>query len=264
MTSERPRRRPVGAVLGACVVCIVLAPAANAQSPTPTPAPGAVAGTAGATRIAYKPPLRGAPSLRVDGGSRGSGVSLITLTVLAPDHPGLTVREQPSLYWYQSEAADVPLEVTVIRDGVPTPLLAVSVPHATLSGIHELRLADHGTKLAAGVEYEWVVALVVDAESRSSDVVASGFIRRVEPSADLSRRLAGASRGELPYIYAEEGLWYDAFEALSNLIDARPDDLSLLAERSALLRQVGLTSAAAFVSAPRAAAAAGRTRRASP
>ena len=42
------------------------------------------------TRIVYKPPLRGAPAVRIDGGSRGSGVSLICLTVLAPDHTGLT------------------------------------------------------------------------------------------------------------------------------------------------------------------------------
>ena len=65
------------------------------------------------TRIVYKPPLRGAPAVRIDGGSRGSGISLICLNVLAPDHTGLTVHDQPSLFWYQSEPADVPFELTL-------------------------------------------------------------------------------------------------------------------------------------------------------
>ena len=50
----------------------------------------------------YKPPQRGAPGGRVGGSSRGIGDRLLTLSVLAPDHTGLTVREQPSLYWYLS------------------------------------------------------------------------------------------------------------------------------------------------------------------
>jgi len=173
-------------------------------------------------------------------------VSLISLMVLAPDHTGLTVREQPTLYWYQSEPADVPFELTVIEDNVATPILQVRRPDAMKSGIHKLRLADYGVKLARGIEYEWVIALVVDDESRSKDVVASGLIQRVEPAASLSRRLTHASKQEIPFIYAEEGIWYDALQALSDLIEAHPADGSLLVERAALLNQVGLAKPAAL------------------
>src|SRR5262249_9720599 len=50
----------------------------------------------------YKPPLRGAPGGRVGGGTRGSGSvrDVFILSALAPDHMGLTVAEQPSLYWF--------------------------------------------------------------------------------------------------------------------------------------------------------------------
>src|SRR5437867_965146 len=79
----------------------------SAESPTP-PAKGKDAPSAKQTpsppvrpKIVYKPPLRGAPAVRIDGGSRGSGLSLICLTVLAPDQTGLTVQEQPTLFWYQ-------------------------------------------------------------------------------------------------------------------------------------------------------------------
>lgn len=199
-------------------------------------------------KIVYKPPLRGAPAVRIDGGSRGSGVSLICLTVLAPDHTGLTVREQPSLFWYQSEPADVPFELTVIEEGKPQPLLRIRLPDAKKSGIQHVNLSDYNVKLSTGIEYEWVVALVVDPESRSKDVIASGFIKRVEPSTGLSTRLAHANKENLPAVYAEEGIWYDTVESLSTLADERPHDRSLQAERAALLDQAGLAKAAAYTS----------------
>lgn len=202
------------------------------------------------TRIVYKPPLRGAPAVRIDGGSRGSGVSLICLTVLAPDHAGLTIHDQPALFWYQSEPADVPFELTVIEAGKPQPLLRIRLPDAKKAGIQHVRLSEHGVKLVPGVEYEWVVALVVDPESRSKDVVASGFIQRVEPSAALSARVANANKADLPAIYAEEGLWYDALETL--LTEAQTGDPSLQAESAALLNQAGLTRAASSLVPPQA------------
>src|SRR4029453_11147001 len=62
----------------------------------------------------YKPPQRGAPTRRVGGGPRRPGDQLPTIAVLAPDHPGLTIHEQPSLYWFLSEATTYPVEVTLI------------------------------------------------------------------------------------------------------------------------------------------------------
>ncbi len=209
---------------------------------TQLPKPGALV----TPRIVYKPPLRGAPTVRIDGGSRGSGVSLTCLTVLAPDHTGLTVQDQPSLFWYQSEPAAVPFELTVIEEGKPQPLLRVRLPDAKKSGIQHVNLSDYNVKLATGIEYEWVVALVVDPQSRSKDVIASGFIKRVEPTAVLTARLAHANKEDLPAIYAEEGIWYDTVDALLTLTGERPRDRSLQAESAALLDQAGLTKAAAY------------------
>ena len=43
--------------------------------------------------------------------------------MLAPDHTGLTTQEQPSLYWYLSEPAPYPIELTIIDDQTTLPLL---------------------------------------------------------------------------------------------------------------------------------------------
>ena len=45
------------------------------------------------------------------------------LSVLAPDHTGLTTQEQPSLYWYLSEPAPYPIDLTIIDDQTTLPLL---------------------------------------------------------------------------------------------------------------------------------------------
>ena len=90
---------------------------------------------------------------------------------------------------------------------------------------------------------------MVDPESRSKDVVASGFIQRVEPSAALSARLANANKEDLPAIYAEESLWYDALETL--LTDIRSGNPSLQTQSAALLNQAGLTRAANSLVPPR-------------
>jgi hypothetical protein len=210
------------------------------QAPPPSPV------TPVRTKIVYTPPLRGAPAVRIDGGSRGSGVSLVCLTVLAPNHMGLTVQEQPSLFWYQSQPADVPFELTLLADNTIQPLLIVQFPNAQAAGIQRLNLAEHNVKLLPGVEYEWVVALVVDPENRSKDVIASGWIKRVEPSPSLQSRLENATAEDLPSAYAEEGIWLDTLTALSTLIEARPKDRALQEGRAALLEQVGLTNAAMY------------------
>jgi len=194
--------------------------------------------------VIYKPAKGSAPAARVTGGSRGNGDATITLDVLAPDDTGLTTKEQPSLFWYQSKPAKARFELTLIEADKTKPVLRVNVERAANAGIQRLRLADHGVKLAPGVEYQWVVALVTDSDNRSSDLVASGFIKRIEPSAELKAKIAGASPSSLPAVYAEAGIWHDALGSLSDLIDAQPDNQALHTERAELLRQVGLKAAA--------------------
>jgi len=168
--------------------------------------------------------------------------------VLAPDHTGLTTQEQPTLFWYQSESADVHFELAITdSDHLQHTILDIEQPDAKIAGIKRVNLRDYEIKLAVGVEYEWVVALVVDPGSRSKDTIASGFIKRVEPPATLEGRLATSAPSDRPSIYAEEGIWYDAIQTLAELIGSRPSDRNLQLEEVALLKQVGLTNAAAFI-----------------
>ena len=195
-------------------------------------------------QVIYRPAAKSAPSVRVTGGSRGSGDATITLDVLAPDETGLTTQEQPSLFWYQSKPAEAKFELTLLEENKVKPLLQVKVERSSKAGIQRIKLSEHGVKLAPNIEYQWVVALVTDPDNRSSDLVASGVIKRIEPSAELKAKLAGASPTAAPGIYAEAGIWHDALAALSDLIDAQPDNKALRQARADLLAQVGLKAAA--------------------
>ncbi len=196
--------------------------------------------------FSYRPPMRGAPAARIGGGTRGIGESTLELVVLAPDHTGLTTKEQPTLYWYVSEPVSAQIEVTLINDEKIDPELEQIITTPTSAGIQSFDLTKTKTKLAPDVEYRWFVSAVAGEGQRSNDVVASGTIQRIKPSKTLEDKISNGNESTLASAYAEEGIWYDTIDALSRMIEKSPDNSQLLAQRSALLEQVGLQSAANF------------------
>jgi hypothetical protein len=195
----------------------------------------------------YKPPLRGSPAGRVGGGTRGtSDRESFSLLVLAPDHVGLTIYDQPSLYWFISKPTSFPVELTIIERNAVKPLLEKVVNGIDQGGIHVIRLSDYGVRLAQDVPYKWFVTLVTDAAHRSKDILAGGIIRRVDAPPAVAARLEGADRNGAFYVYSEEGYWYDALGAISGMIEASPDNVDLRKQRAGLLEQVGLAEAADF------------------
>jgi Domain of Unknown Function (DUF928) len=187
----------------------------------------------------YKPPTRGAPGGRVGAGTRGTQRDLV-LSVLAPDHSGFTTSEQPSLYWYISAPTSLPVELTVMDPQGVQPILETRLSSDVKAGVQGVRLADYNVRLSPGAAYRWFVAVVPDADRRSKDILAGGAIERVETPEELKAKLAQTAKKEAPFVYAEAGIWYDALGAISELIEAAPEDQELRKQRAAMLAQVGL------------------------
>lgn len=187
----------------------------------------------------YKPPLRGAPGGRVGGGTRGTSArDIFVLSVLAPDHTGLTTKEQPCLFWFISAPTALPVEVTIVDPNATAPLLEAGISPPVEKGVHRIRLADYGVRLASGVAYQWSVAVIPDPDRRSRDILASGTIERVAAAGEPSATEAG--KEDLVSRYAEAGLWYDALEAVADMLERSPADATALRFRAALLAQTGL------------------------
>jgi hypothetical protein len=168
------------------------------------------------------------------------------LSVLAPGHTGLTVREQPDLYWFASEVVTNPVELTLTLEKGDSPVLEKRLPIPTHAGVQRVRLSDYGVKLIPGERYNWSIALVLDPKRRSKDVIAVGAIERVERAGFDHATLAAAPTTESFYRFAADGLWYDAVMTISELIESAPADAVLRKHRAELLDQVDLSEVGNF------------------
>ncbi len=197
----------------------------------------------------YQPPRGlGAPSAgrRVGGGTRGTNKSVPVLSVLAPGHTGLTVREQPDLYWFASDVVTNPVELTLTLEKGDAPLLEKPLAVPVKAGIQRVRLSDYGVKLIPGERYTWSIALVLDPKRRSKDIIAVGTIERVERTDMNPAFLAAAPTTDALYRFAADGLWYDAVMAISELIESSPSDMSLRKHRVELLDQADLPEVGSY------------------
>ncbi len=188
----------------------------------------------------YKPPQRPSP-IRTDGtGSRGcEKTPTVPLTLLVPtNHDGWTVAAHPTLAWYMPEARTV--EIALTEPGVPKPLLIKQLE--AKPGIAQVTLPANAPELVPGKTYRWSLAMICNPKRRSADVFAQAWIKRVDASADLTRQLTAAkSDPDRSRVYAQNGLWYDAFAAIATAHSANPKDSSIRDQLFTLLEQGGLT-----------------------
>jgi hypothetical protein len=210
----------------------------------------------------YKPFVSGAPKTRVGGGSRGSrglnrgsrgsrgnrgGESWLSLNVLAPLHTGYTVTPQPTLYWSVSEIVDEPFKFTLVYSDFTRgtePLVDTEIPKPTTGGIYAVNLADYKVTLEPEVEYQWSLSIVMDPtqQAASKDIVSSGTIKLAPKtlSQNVNSKIARVQESQKPFIYAQEGMWFDAIAWLNQQLKKNPNDQQLQQQRATLLEQVDL------------------------
>jgi hypothetical protein len=210
------------------------------------------------------------PSNRPIGGTRTVSEPL-TLCAISPDDVGLTRQPAPCLFWYISRPTGHRIEFAINRPTVIEPVLYLpQLQTQGSSGICRLDLAAHGVKLQPGIVYEWVVAVVQDEGRRSHDVVATGSIKFVDGALVTLKSGAGvatlvsypvhpngslrpsADPRERAVESAEDGIWYDAFQAVSDAVEASPFDESARVQRAAFLEDIGLGKIAVPSSTPTA------------
>ncbi|MBH0179649.1 MAG: DUF928 domain-containing protein [Nitrospira sp.] len=207
--------------------------------------------------LLYIPPRKGAPApgFRRGGGTRGMNKSVPVISVLAPDHVGLTLHAQPVLYWFASTEQTLPYEFVLIADNAEVPSVVTRLPQPARPGIQQIRLSDVHVTLSLGERYHWSVALIVDSDEPSGNIVAKGVIERVDRD-KLEQPLPNdMAMAEMPSHYAAAGVWYDAIAAFAELIQSHPADGELLRQRAALLEQGGLGEVAVRMGAVQASSA---------
>ena len=241
-------------LLGEADLAEVVNPKENIQSPSNSPSPSMISAEKQSKKRksdvkfslpVYKPPKGiGAPGGRVGGGSRGPSQDSLVLFALVPNHLGLTLQEQPILYWYLSKPARHRLVLTVNDERLVKPILETTLTTEPKQGIHSTRLQDYNIRLELDTEYQWFVELAVDADYPSKNIVAGGRIQRIIAPEGLLDRLRNAEPQQVTAIYSEAGLWYDALASISDLIDKSDNGTQYRVGRKALLEQVDLMEVA--------------------
>jgi hypothetical protein len=195
----------------------------------------------------YKPrrpsPPHLAPRGRVGSGVRGGGGEGSPILPLAPDHVGFTIEEQPSLYWFLSQETSSAIEFTLRDDRSISPIIETRLPSPAQPGVHRISLKDLGIKLEIEVQYKWYVTLLQGPEASSKDIVAGGTIERMSYIDWLS---LCQGKGDTVNRFAECGIWYNAIAAISEQIEASPNDFRLRCTRASLLKQVKLSEIAKY------------------
>lgn len=177
---------------------------------------------ANASPIAYIPPNRGRPQQTQGTGSRGCEAiagdkdTTIEVTLVAPvDHTAYTVSAQPTFYWLAEHTINRPVEFTLVEDGNPNPIYVQTFDRLE-AGMNQVAL-DSEQPLEVGKTYRWTVSVICNAQRRSADVFAQGWVERVEVSQELQARLDAADSPEdRAQAYAESSIWFDALAALSS------------------------------------------------
>ncbi len=231
-----------------------------AASPTKAPAAPAVpvpAAPAPAKRktLNFTAPKNAGPTgprVDGDGGSRTGGEKLPYICVLSPKQIALTTQAQPALFWFQTEPSNAGFELTVTEPKKAEPLLSLKGSEKQAGGTHSVSLAKNKVTLTPNVSYQWSIALVPDPKNRSKDLIASGYVKRIEAPADLTAQLAKTpAQADRAALYAQAGYWYDALQSISLAIGeaAKKKDTAAVGElkrlRASLLEQGDLKQAAA-------------------
>lgn len=190
----------------------------------------------------YVPPRRGAPKDVAAAATRSPNL-LPRLKLLAPDHAGLTVAAQPTLYIYAEGAGWLQVQVKRAADpgaGFTSPRIETKDPPA----IRAIALAELGVTLDPGAEYR----VTVMSYDRAGTVRAtdSALIERIAPPVELSIMTDGRPAADQANAYASAGIWFDALDAISRAIGSAPGSTAPRRGRAALLEQIGMKEIAGF------------------
>ncbi len=193
----------------------------------------------------FRPPNRGMPGRREGGGTRGGcPIQQPGLTALMPEsNLGRTLAPDPTFFWYVPQNSVAAAEF-VLLDASNSEIYKAQMAVPTEAGIVRLTLPQDQPPLELGQSYRWYFSLICEPLDRSADMFTSGWVERVEPSAELSAALATAPAADLPKLYAEAGLWQDALTALASLRQSEPQNPAVIAQWQNLLQDVGLEALA--------------------
>jgi hypothetical protein len=155
---------------------------------------------------------------------------------------GQTISTHPTFAWFVPNAQPLPLEFYLYEYGENgSRQVLYQAEMDSVAGMMFLALPEEQPALQVGQTYRWQVVLLCNPNRPSSALVAGADLKVVDAPAPLAAALTATDdRIDRVDLYAEQGLWYDAFAAaLTTYPASRPlrllEDLARLEESSGKL-----------------------------
>lgn len=165
------------------------------------------------------------------------------LTALVPkDNLGLTAIPHPSFFFYIPETPATTVQFVLVDEEINSKIYQTTFPITGTAGIVSFRLpnSQNSPSLKLGKKYHWYFSVVCDPNDRSGDIYVDGWVQRVGPNPVLESELKNASVAAQIRLYKQHNLWQDALTTLTEQRRFHPNDSTLSAEWTMLLRSVEL------------------------
>lgn len=182
----------------------------------------------------------------VEGGEwivRGGDAPSIRITALVPDHVVRACSASPILLWHVDrlpEAGDFRLSIADENDR--TIVDDRTLPRPSRAGLQRIDLAALGIALPADRTLRWSIALRSDDGSPPAGF-DFGWLRVEPPAAADAANLAAGSEGDRAAAFATLGCYSEAVEAVLDVRQRQPHNVSASAALARLAQQGGLPEA---------------------
>ncbi|MGJ3249108.1 MAG: DUF928 domain-containing protein [Elainellaceae cyanobacterium] len=169
----------------------------------------------------------------------------VPLTALMPDtHWGKSTSQTPTFWFYVPYTSQqIDRGEFVLQDAEGFDVIEpIQFALPATPGFVRLTLPESVPVLEAGVDYSWAFQLYCDRESRTP-IFVEGWIQREIPTDEISNQLEA---GLIPtyQVYWENGIWFDAVDALMQAWQEHPTNGVLETEWIRLLQEGGLDTEA--------------------
>ncbi|MBN3898009.1 MAG: DUF928 domain-containing protein [Nostoc sp. NOS(2021)] len=193
---------------------------------------------------------KGAPQQASAGASRVGTYYLKSSTVSAKEPAaliallpqnfyGTTVSERPTILVYLP-ASNAQEAVFSLKDEHGNMQHQMNIPVAGKTGVIAIKLPANTPALAVGKNYQWFLALKVNGELSPSTPYVDGWVKRIQPSAELATAMQEQDALKRATALGKNGVWYDCVATLAATYTAQPSNVTLRKQWEELLSSVSL------------------------
>lgn len=165
------------------------------------------------------------------------------LAVMPDSFYGTTVEARPTVLVYvpHSSATEA---VFSLKDEARNTLYEMPVAVPAAGGVIAVEMPADAPELAVGENYQWYMAIKLDEALSPSSPFVDGWVKRIEPSAELANALDQGNALAKVEALGANGVWYDTAARLAMLTEDQADD-TMANHWHELLESVGLDDIAA-------------------